>query len=79
MVRNNKVIVEILIPDKFFLLLLGIPPFTQNVGEGFRQPYAADAGSGLGRFEYQSCFGIAHYGWKHKANIPIAKCVHYVL
>lgn len=36
MVRNNKVIVEILIPEKLFLLLLGIPPFTQNVGEGFR-------------------------------------------
>ena len=35
-VRDNKVIVEILIPEKFFLLLLGIPPFTQNVGEGFR-------------------------------------------
>ena len=34
--RDNKVIVEILIPEKFFLLLLGIPSFTQNVGEGFR-------------------------------------------
>lgn len=66
MVRNNKVIVEILIREKFFLLLLGIPPFTQNVGEGFRQPYAADAGSGLGRFEYQSCLGLLITGGNTK-------------
>ncbi len=51
---NHEVMILILAAKEIFLLFLCLFPLSQDIGQGFRDPYFSDAGFRLGSLEDNS-------------------------